>query len=362
MLFRKARLNRRGVSYDVGRVLGINWRPEYDPGVVHMELTVIRDDLHCNVVRICGRDIGRLTLAARDALDLGLEVWLSPELWGKSQDKTLAYLGEAASAAEELRKQWPDRLILSVASEATLFTKGIVPGRSVAQRLAYLFGNFDTRGHVAPLEQFLSKATSTARQAFHGQLTYASLIFEQVDWSLFDLIGVDHYRDSRVKDRYVDMLQPLLSHGKPVVVTEFGARTYHGAESSGALGFGVADPRSIVLHGLPAIGHFVRPRLKKGDYVRDEASQAREIVETLAILEAAGVDGAFVCTFVEQLSPFDEEPRYDVDMSAISLVKTLAVGHGSKYPDMPWEPKQAFNAVAEFYAGHQGTSPLQYDT
>jgi hypothetical protein len=37
-------------------------------------------------------------------------------------------------------------------------------------------------------------------------------------------------------------------------------------------------------------------------------------------------------------------------MTATSLVKTYARGHGSTYPDMAWEPKQAFGAVASFYA------------
>ena len=33
-------------------------------------------------------------------------------------------------------------------------------------------------------------------------------------------------------------------------------------------------------------------------------------------------------------------------------VKTYARGHGTTYPDLPWEPKQAFGAVASFYATH----------
>jgi hypothetical protein len=36
----------------------------------------------------------------------------------------------------------------------------------------------------------------------------------------------------------------------------------------------------------------------------------------------------------------------------LSLVKTCAQGHGTTYPDLPWEPKQAFGAVASFYATH----------
>jgi hypothetical protein len=36
-------------------------------------------------------------------------------------------------------------------------------------------------------------------------------------------------------------------------------------------------------------------------------------------------------------------------MTATSLVKTLARGRGITHPDLPWEPKQAFGAVASFY-------------
>ena len=349
------RVNRRGVSYDTGRVLGINWRPSFDPEIVRGELRIIRDDLHCNAVRICGRDLGRLSAAGSIALDLGLEVWLAPELWGKSQKATIAYLGQAAMVAETLRQASPDGVVLSVASEATLFTRGIVPGRTLMRRLAYLFREFDRGEHVVPLREFLADAALAARSAFRGPLTYASLIFEDVDWSLFDLVGVDHYRDARVKARYVQMLEPLLTQDKPVVVTEFGMRTYRDADASGALGFGVTDPKSLVLHQIPVVGRAVRPHLKKGNYVRDEEHQAREIVETLAILDAAGVDGAFVCTFVEPLSVFSDEPHYDLDMSSLGLVKALGRGTGTTYPNMPWEPKESFHAVAAFYAARQNT-------
>jgi hypothetical protein len=40
-------------------------------------------------------------------------------------------------------------------------------------------------------------------------------------------------------------------------------------------------------------------------------------------------------------------------MNAMSLVKSYAGAYGSTYPDMTWEPKKAFHAVADFYASHQ---------
>jgi hypothetical protein len=344
----------KGVSYDVGRELGGNWRPVFDMRVVHRELEIIGDDLHCNAVRICGRDIGRLFAASEDALKLGLEVWLSPELWNESPSRTLAYVLEAASAAETLRSRWPERVVFIVGSELTLFMRGIIPGRSLIGRVRR-FRKRAKRGMNSDalnsdgLNQFLGEACGKVREVFHGDVTYAALIWEDVDWNIFDILGIDHYRDSRVKDRYVEMMAPVFEYGKPVVVTEFGMRSYVGAESSGTLGFGIVSIPSLVLHKLPIVGHFVRTRLK-GHPVRDESLQGREIVETLNALDAAGVAGAFVCTFVDYLAPTDHQPKYDLDMSALSIVKLMENRHGSTYPEMEWEPKEAFRAIADFYS------------
>ena len=199
-----------------------------------------------------------------------------------------------------------------------------------------------------------SLATLVPRlRAVSGEaLTYASLVFEQVDWSLFDFVGVDHYREDRVKDRYVEMLEPFFATGKPVIITEFGMRTYRDAESSGALGFGVTDTTRLWLHTRPLIGRFFRPRLK-GSFERDESMQARELDETLDVLEASGVAGALLATFATPGAFTDPNPRYDLDMDSMSLVKALPGGrHGTAYPDMPWEPKESFAVVATHFAGH----------
>ncbi len=90
----------------------------------------------------------------------------------------------------------------------------------------------------------------------------------------------------------------------------------------------------------------------KGDYVRDEGLQARELTDQLSVLDSTGVDGAFIMTFVSPLFPYDDRPRYDLDMGNYSLVKSYVDKHGSTYPDMPWEPKEAFKAVTDYYAKH----------
>jgi hypothetical protein len=72
------------------------------------------------------------------------------------------------------------------------------------------------------------------------------------------------------------------------------------------------------------------------------------------MLEAAGVDGAFVAEFVTAAATFSDRPRYDLDINAFSLAKTCRRGNGTTYPDMTWEPKQSFRAVTDFYTGHSG--------
>ena len=129
----------KGVCYDVGRAYSGQFltRLVFDPASTRRELQIIRDDLHCNAVRFQGTDIGRLMTAATDALKLGgLQVWFSPELFEKSREETLAYLVQAATAAEPLREQFPGQLVFCVGTESSLFTRGIVPGKTVNQRLA----------------------------------------------------------------------------------------------------------------------------------------------------------------------------------------------------------------------------------
>lgn len=69
------------ICYDVGRVMvAQNWHPMFDVDQMHREFQIMKDHLHCNAVRICGQDIDRLVTAGHDALDLVLEVWISPEV------------------------------------------------------------------------------------------------------------------------------------------------------------------------------------------------------------------------------------------------------------------------------------------
>ena len=66
-----------------------------------------------------------------------------------------------------------------------------------------------------------------------------------------------------------------------------------------------------------------------------------------------GVDSAFVYLFSLAGFPYrpDGDPRDDLDRAGLGIVKMLESGRGQAYPDMEWEPKAAFAAVAERYRG-----------
>jgi hypothetical protein len=353
-------VKRRGVCYDVGRVLGgQDWRPAFDPVETERELQIIRDDLHCTAVRICGQDLDRLAIAGRLALELGLEVWLSPELWDRNPDETLLYIEAAAQRAGELHRHRPGGVRLSVGSELTLFMAGIVEGDDIFARLEHpAFWEVVRSGaHNPKLNAFLARAVERVRGVFGGPLTYASVPLETVDWTPFDVVGVDLYRDARIRDQFGAVLRRYLAHDRPVAITEFGCCTYRGAADAGGRGFAILDT-SVGGDGAP-------PRLN-GQYVRDEGEQARELTEDLAIFDRAGVDATFVMTFVAPLNPTSDDPIYDLDLASYALVKSYGgrlgpLGtrfpeapwdrerQGTTYPDLPWEPKASFRAVADFY-------------
>lgn len=371
-------MNRRGVCYDAGRVLmGHNWRPVFDRNEVRRELEIIKSDLHCNAVRICGLDLHRLAAAGREALAQGLEVWLSPELWDESPAVTLDYIASAASTAEELRREQPGRLVFSVGSELTLFMQGIVEGRTFLERMHHpsFWERVRAGAHNAPLDDFLRRANDIVRQSFHGSVTYVSVPLETVDWCRFDFVCTDLYREARIREMFPSLVAPFLGRGRPLVITESGCCTYRGAADTGGMGWAIVD-------------YTKRPPELKGHYVRDEAEQAREIIDVLTIFDRTGVDGAFVMTFVAPIAPYSKNPRYDLDMASYSLVKSFgsrlgpfgvealterteqkppapvdspwdAERMGSTYPEMPWEPKQSFRALARYYGAALHTTTTE---
>jgi hypothetical protein len=117
---------------------------------------------------------------------------------------------------------------------------------------------------------------------------------------------------------------------------------------------GAADVASDV-HSMIVWGDDGRADRVNGDFVRGEAEQATYLRELLEVFDAEGVDAAFVYTFARYDLPHREDPRADLDVASRGVVKVLD-GHGGvrgpsgpRYPDMPWEPKAAFDTLADCY-------------
>lgn len=336
----------RGINYDTGFISkGTTTREPFDPQIVRREMQIIRSDLHCNGVRITGGYAERLEIAASYAAEAGLEVWFCPFTHNLTADEVLALLADCAERAERLRAQGAE-IVFVTGSELSLVTNGFMPGDTLPEKLAVLTDPLRVRQIIPEvrvrMKELLRNAVELVRARFRGKISYASLPFEGVDWTLFDIIATDAgYRTAAMADRFRDQMRAFVAQGravgKPVAITEFGCATHRGASS-------LADREESVIEW----GEDARPVRLRGEFTRDEDEQANYIDELLEIFETEGVDSAFVYTFA----------RYDFcgefDLISKGIVKVLDRGGGQRYPDMPWEPKAAFDALGRSYGVQSG--------
>lgn len=315
----------RGISYAIG---------DGDEAVLRHDMRAIRDELHCTTVMLIDTDtVGHLT-AAEIALEAGLDVYIRPYCADRPWADVLAHVGATAAAAEELRARYPGRVTLLIGCEFSLTTRGIIPGRWLFLRLQVLirWGRYFERRITRRLGRLIVKALATARGEFRGPITYAAGYWEEVDWSGFDLVGVNLYRLGDDAAAYEQKLDALLDDAnRPVVITEFGCGAHVGADRRG--------PGSFLI-----VNWFSDPPRVKAGHVRDEATQAAYLTELIDLYTARDVHGCFVYTFLMPDFPYHEDPRRDLDMAGFGVVRAT--------PDGPerWQRKEAFEAVASRYA------------
>lgn len=336
----------RGMTYDTGFVVhGRTSREHFDAAVVRSELAIIRDDLHANAVQIIGGDPERLETAAAAAAELGLEIWFSPYPLELDAPEILALFRDCAERAERLRRQGAG-VVFVAGVELSVMNRGFLPGDSAEERVAALLSDPERRAEAmralgVRINAFLHEAVTAIREHFHGKLTYASIQFEQVDWTPFDFATFELIRSAEVADRFREGVRILAQSPKPLAITGFGTAPYRGAGDRGGRVLEVVeyDPETKAPLRLDDV------------YERDEPGQAAYLTELLEIFETEGVDSAFVYLFALPGYPHrpDGDPRDDLDRASLGIVKLLETGHGAAYPDMAWEPKEAFTAVARQY-------------
>jgi hypothetical protein len=328
----------KGINYDTGFMPGNHSRPDFDPAVVAAEIRVIAHELGCTAVRITGADPDRIGVAARAAAAEGLEVWFSPFPVEMPAADLIGLFRDCADRAEQLRRDGA-AVVLVIGCELTLFNPGYLPGTIVYDRIRRLarpgprqlaaFARLPKR-----LNGFLAEAAEAARGQFGGPLTYASGTWEPVDWSRFDIVSVDAYRDARNAGSFRTDLRQRFTHGKPVVATEFGCCAYAGAADRGGLGWDIAADDD---GGVPTI---------KGEYERDESEQVRYMQEVNQIFVEEGLDLAFWFTFAGYHMPASSDPHRDADLASYGLVSLLPEGSGRGYQGLGWRPRPAFETMA----------------
>lgn len=340
----------RGVVYDVGLQFtpGTYSVETYNADLVKYDMRAIATELHANTVRIEGEDLTRLVAAARVAHEAGLKVFFNPWKMGVDADETATYMEAAAVEAEKLRNEGLDIVFVS-GCEYTLFNKGAFPGDTLNDRIAVLVSaatkSAETK-QAAPefvsaskyLNEVLGRVVKGVRSRFNGPVTYASGSWEGVDWGIFDIVGVDHYRNGEPEADYVAALDRYRL-GKPLIVMEVGSCAYEGAAARGAGGF-------MILQGTNPDGTLKYEGGKPP--VRSESEQAGYVETQVRVLSRSKVDGVFIYVFAFPSYPYDEKGA-DMDMTSFALVKSYPK-HDPRSKNVPsWERKEAFGRLARLY-------------
>lgn len=343
----------KGVVYDVGlRFVAENPYSvgHFDPVLARYDINAIKNELHANAIRIEGEEIDRLVSASRIAHEAGLTVFFNPWKMNVPVSALPVYFSKAAQAAEILRKEGVD-IVFVCGCEITLFNEGIFPGMTVMERAEWLGSQLMSEAghdsHIPSAEEsvqlndLLSTVLNAVRAEFHGPVTYSAGTWETVNWSMFDITGVDYYRNGESAEKYVAGIERYRTD-KPFVVMEVGCCAYEGAAPKGAGGF-------MILEGLnpDGSGKFaggITP-------VRNEQEQADYAEEQLELLSKAGVDGVFIYVFSFPTYRAGEGAK-DLDMISFSLVKTFPTDDPRSEKMPPWAPKEAFYRIASFFKAH----------
>ncbi|WP_427888021.1 hypothetical protein ACQHIV_33385 [Kribbella sp. GL6] len=264
---------------------------------------------------------------------------IQPRSFDEPQAAELEKLRQVAVEAERLRRRYDQEVILVVGCEFMLFTPGIVPGASFYERVEYLTkGGFDMAALQRKFRAFTARMVKVARSNFHGRVTYgAASDLEQVDWSIFDIVGLDYYSYHADHAGHAKELGPFRRWNKPILVLEFGCCTFTGAAKLGGMGWDIVDYSGDV----PVI---------PPQYVRNEQEQADHLTDMLQVFTEQGFLGASPYTFISPDAPHRPHDRpHDEDIAAFSLCKVLRYEDQNPASRYHWLPKKSFHAVARTY-------------
>jgi hypothetical protein len=351
----------KGVIYDVGL--------EYWPGqpmrnltgeIMKKEFELIKNELGCNAIGFHGSFNSKLIEATKVALKVGLDVWIFPRYINKTIEETLRLFEELAKEVEKLKEK--ERIVLGIGDELTVNCSSFFSGKLYVDRVrrlrAYItlkklyplimgeetsdwffrfkdkeyvfhevFESFVTREKIEELAEygkniekylrnfdekfmdFIRKMVEVGRRNFSGKISYSAGWWEEIDWNIFDIIGVGIYLDSGNWFSYLDFLKNLKSiFNKPLVVTEFGAATFKYASMYGGGAWSIFDRYEVE---------------------RSEEEQAEHIKRQFELIKKSGADGAFCFVFLDVPEKVHvENPKNykeDLDRSGYGIMRMLSL-------------------------------------
>jgi hypothetical protein len=262
-------------------------------------------------------------------------VVVRPHLPDARAAAVLEHLRVMATGAEELRAAHAGRVTLLVGTEFSLTARGIVPGPHQMLRLALILRarRLLRRRITRRVNRLLADAAVVAREHFGGPVGYGAAMWEKVDHTPFDFVGVNLYRTGTDTIGYRRQVRELVaSTDKPVVITEFGCGAQVDGDRRGPGSFQV-------------VNWFADPPTIKAGHIRDETVQAAYLAELIDVYATEGVDGCFVFTFCMSEFPHrPDDPAHDLDLAGFGIVAVSPEDAGQ------WRPKEAFHAVARKYA------------
>jgi hypothetical protein len=329
----------KGITYDVGTeyTSGSFSRSGLTREVIEKDIFEIKNNLNCNSVRIYGTKKDLLILATEEALKSGLNVWLSPRLINQDVQTTINFLEEIAKEVEILKSIYGDKeIVFIIAGEATIDLKGFLEGETIYDRIRniskpsfFIKKAFGIKPkYQEALDNFLDESLLMVRKSFSGKVTYASAMWEIVDWTNFDFVSVNLYKASFNKSFFNKIIRKMKSKGKPLAITEFGCCTYLGADKKGPTGYTILDTTT-------------EPPTFKEKRERDERTQADYIADLLQTFEKEGVAATFIFDFYEQKLTYSSNPGLDYDKASFAVTKSIG--------ENKWKPKKSFSIISEYY-------------
>ena len=336
----------KGMNYDIGIqfAFGVpeSCNNRFNPEQMKTDFAIIKNDLGCNAIRLSGTNVDEMVTGTELVLQAGLDCWVSPHYIDAPIEVVEKETQECAARVEALRQKYPDNEVVFMYGCEMHHFAPFIPGANFAERIQKLGDPKIIAEGTRKLNEYFARTIPEIRRVFHGRITYCTVWFEPIDWTLFDIISLDHYKDmyNNKNNKYIEDLKPFTQLGKPFAVTEIGYCCFEGCSQHGAAGYMQLYP----------VGNGMLNTVMN----RAEKEQADALVDALNDIDAAGCDGAFAFTFVYGNMPHvEDDPIRDMDMAGFSVVKTFADGRkGKVFPGTSWDPKEAFYALQDFNKSH----------